>query len=305
MVQCEICQKYIKSLSHHVKVHSLSIKEYYELYCRSENEGYCLVCGKQTKFYGINKGYNKYCSNMCSEQCDIKLNKQKQTCFKKYGVVNPSQSIDIQNKIQQTCLNKYGVKSYSQTEEYLEKYTATCLEKYGKSTYCKTDDFKNKKRKTLLSNYGVDNYSQSFEYSDRKDSINTKRYLTMKKNNSFNVSKPEKKLEDYLRSIFNDVMVQYKSDIYPFNCDFYIPEIDLYIELQISWTHGKEPFIGSDEQLDVLKMWEEKAKTSEYYQHAINVWTKSDVFKRTVAKNSNLNYLEIFDVNYVILPVSL
>ena len=40
-----------------------------------------------------------------------------------------------------------------------------------------------------------------------------------------------------------------------------------------------------------------KSKNSGYYQNAINVWILSDVKKRNIAKENNLNYLEIFSIN--------
>lgn len=46
--------------------------------------------------------------------------KSKETCMKKYGVENPSQSLEIKEKIKQNNLNKYGAEYYSQTKEYKE-----------------------------------------------------------------------------------------------------------------------------------------------------------------------------------------
>lgn len=48
-----------------------------------------------------------------------------------------------------------------------------------------------------------------------------------------------------LKEKFNNVKRNYKSELYPFHCDFYIPEKDLYIEYQGHPGHGNEPF---DEQ---------------------------------------------------------
>jgi len=45
-----------------------------------------------------------------------------------------------------------------------------------------------------------------------------------------------------------------------------------------------------------------KSKNTPYYNNAITNWTISDVDKRNVAKENNLNYLEIFanDINTII-----
>lgn len=61
----------------------------------------------------------------------------------------------------------------------------------------------------------------------------TKDYITRKKNNSFNKSKVEEDLYTQLLIENKDKTIyrQYKDDRYPYYCDFYILEDDLFIEL--------------------------------------------------------------------------
>lgn len=117
---------------------------------------------------------------------------------------------------------------------------------------------------------------------------------TKRKNNSFNSSKPEstyysKLCEEYGKS---DVLSNYNKDSrYPFHCDFYIKSLDLFIELNLHWTHGGRPFDPNDEGCQKqLALWEEKAKTSKFYQQAIYVWTQLDVRKRETALQNKINY---------------
>ena len=49
--------------------------------------------------------------------------------------------------------------------------------------------------------------------------------------------------------------------------------------------------------LNKLSIWKEKSKESDYYKQAIYTWTNLDVRKRNIAKENNLNYLEIFTDN--------
>ena len=44
-------------------------------------------------------------------------------------------------------------------------------------------------------------------------------------------------------------------------------------------------------------MWQEKAKTSQFYANAIKTWTERDVEKQRVAKENNLNCKIIYDNN--------
>ena len=67
--------------------------------------------------------------------------------------------------------------------------------------------------------------------------------LTKMKNNSGTKSKSEDAFYKSLKITFNDVVRQYyDKERYPFNCDFYIPSIDLFIEYQGHPSHGIEPY---------------------------------------------------------------
>ena len=125
----------------------------------------------------------------------------------------------------------------------------------------------------------------------------TKEYLTKKINNSFNTSKPE---EEFYRTLLEEnknktIYRRYKEKRYPFYCDFYIVEDDLFIELNAHWTHGGKPYNPDDISCqEQLKVWQEKAKTSQFYAEAIKTWTVRDVEKQRIAKEHNLNYKVIY-----------
>ena len=132
---------------------------------------------------------------------------------------------------------------------------------------------------------------------EQKAIANEKSYQTKKSNNSFNISKPEETYYEELCSRYGreNILRQFKSDKYPFNCDFYIISEDLYIELNASWTHGPHPFDSTDpSDLKLKNLWEEKAKTSKYYRNALDVWTKRDVQKLQTLRNNKLNFHLIY-----------
>ena len=132
----------------------------------------------------------------------------------------------------------------------------------------------------------------------QNENILQKNFDSKKKHNSYKQSKPEELLYKYLCNRYgtDDILRQYKSDLYPYNCDFYIKSLDLYIELQGYWSHGYHPFNPNDkndiERLNKLISRKDKSG----YIHAIDVWTVRDVNKREIAKQNNLNYLEIFSI---------
>ena len=72
----------------------------------------------------------------------------------------------------------------------------------------------------------------------------------------------------------------------------------MYIEYHGTWTHGGKPFDKDEEECKAkLSTWQEKAKTSKFYQTAVYVWTDLDLRKRQCAINNGLNYLTFYDLN--------
>ena len=221
----------------------------------------------------------------------------KKTNLKKYGCENPMQNKGIQNKAKetikrekvvekrkQTCLEKYGVEIPSQNEAVLQKMYKTNIEKYGNYCSCNNTEVKNKISKKVKKAY-------SSGIPKKKE------YETKKLNNTWNSSKPEEEAYKLLLTRFNkeDIIRQYSSPLYNYSCDFYIKSLDLYIECQFTWTHGKEPFNENNKiHKKLVEKWNEK--NTEYYLYAIKVWTYYDPLKRKTAKENNLNWKEFFNL---------
>ena len=126
-----------------------------------------------------------------------------------------------------------------------------------------------------------------------------KYYNSLNKNGWYRKSKAEQKvyLELVERYGESDVICQYsKDERYPFNCDFYVKSKDLFIEVNSFWHHGPHRFDENNEKdIELLKQWEEKAKSSQQYKNAINTWTIRDKNKIETAKKNNLNYITIYN----------
>ena len=154
----------------------------------------------------------------------------------------------------------------------------------------------------MMDKYGSKIYCKSEDYIKHKNKIIDKISETKRKNNSFNVSKPEEFIYNILKENYTDVKREYNEDPrYPWHCDFYIPKIDTFIELQGYYTHGKHPFNKNSKE-DIDRLNKLKIKYKDYYENKgkwpqiISVWTESDVLKRNKAKEENLKYIEIFTI---------
>lgn len=90
---------------------------------------------------------------------------------------------------------------------------------------------------------------------------------------------------------------QYNRDErYPFHCDFYVKSLDLFIELNLHWTHGKHPFNQRSkddiEEIDNLAF---KARDHEAILSKLRTWLSSDPTKFSFALNNNLNYIAVYE----------
>lgn len=271
--------------------------------------------------------------------------KAKETCLQRYGVTSPLKSEIFKQKSKETCLQKYGVEYTGQIPEKIEKTHKACLEKYGVDSVFKVQKFRNqsldtcikkyasneddinsivnigqlkyvkdKIKNTCLEKYGVENPMQTQYYKNlissilSSNEIQEKIYNTKLLNNSFNISYQEDVCFDLLKGKYSDCIRQYKSELYPFNCDFYIPSLDLYIEYNGSHYHHYHPFdINDDNDINELNRLKEKAENSNahkngkksQYDNIIYTWTILDLKKRNIAQQNNLNYIEFWNINEV------
>ena len=222
--------------------------------------------------------------------------------IKKYGVDNALAAKEVQDKITYTMEAKYGTRDILHTEYGINKTKETLLEKYGVDNISKYRPSRIKYENTMMDKYGSKVYCKSEDYIKHKNKIIDKISETKRKNNSFNVSKPEEFIYNILKENYTDVKREYNEDPrYPWHCDFYIPKIDTFIELQGYYTHGKHPFNKNSKE-DIDRLNKLKIKYKDYYENKgkwpqiISVWTESDVLKRNKAKEENLKYIEIFTI---------
>jgi len=197
MLKCKICNsEFDKSfhLSIHIKQkHNIPIKDYYDKYYKTEDEGFCKTCRKTTKFQCMTNGYITYCCNRCAamdkdlqkiKKSKMKVHyrngsiqkKTKETCNERYGVDNPSQSKKIKNKKKQTFRQNYGVDNCFQHPKIQEKSKETCLEKYGVEYSGSSPIVQKKKKQTCLKKYGVEHYSETDEYKEKIKHTCNERY---------------------------------------------------------------------------------------------------------------------------------
>lgn len=272
-MKCAICLKEVKRMANHAfMAHNLTSKEYYDTYIKIG--GYCKVCGKETKYAGIKRGYRKYCSYTCNGKSDTTKQKRINTNLEKYG--------------------------------YKNTFTLVHDEAIAKA---RSPESREKAKNTTLQHYGVPYPLQvpEIHIKCQSEMAKQKAYNTKKKNNSFVYSRLEEYLKNELIKLGVLFYRQYKSEEYPFRCDFYIPDKKLYIEINGHWTHGEHIFDPTDKKdIQQLDKWKSKAKTSDFYKNAVKVWTHNDILKKNTAIKNNLNYIILWnkdDIDKFILTI--
>lgn len=291
-----------------------------------ETHPYCKTCGKKLKFNYINKCLPQYCSQKCKANNIEVREKTKQTCLKKYGVTNGGASKQAQEKIKQTTLLHYGVE-YSwqakeikdkikqtnnkklgvdypmQSKKVKEKSKQTCLKKYGCEYTGQAEIKKIHAKETFIKHYG---YEHNWKHPDIIKQCIENRFKNKIEINNITSSKPEQICYQLLKSKFNNVVRQKRNKIkYPFYCDFYIKDIDTWIEYNGFMTHGYHPFNPNCKE-DQNKLNELKEKDLNHknpgnnlYYSTIITWTQYDPLKRKIAKENNLKYIEFWNLQEV------
>lgn len=242
----------------------------------------CKECGKRFGYKSNvdRHGYAQFCSRKCANNNEITKQHLRETCYKKYGVSNPAKAACIKEKYQHHMEEKYGV---------------------GIKNAWQAKEVQDKTKQTLLSKFGVDNIAKSQYSKDKhklceKETV-AKRNSTKRKHGTFNTSNWEIEAYKLICKTFKkkNVIRQYTSAKYPFQCDFYIKSLDLYIEFNGSWTHGPHPFNPMcKDDIVLVEKW--KAKNTKYYDIAMHTWTVRDVNKRIIAKQNNINIKEFWKI---------
>jgi len=205
-------------------------------------------------------------------------------------------------KIEQTNLEKYGVKCSFSSKDPEINGRASIKRKYGVESFWSSQQFKDLYKDEEYKNKVQEKAIQTRLHDIDENGLNSyqrsaiKRFETMKKNNSFNTSQPEEECYQLLLKKFSkdDIERQYKSQSYPFHCDFYIKSLDLYIEYHGTWTHQFKPFKHSVEDLQKLK--ELQNKNTKYYNTSIEIWTKIDPLKLQTFKKNKLNFKIFYNI---------
>lgn len=267
----------------------------------------CPICGKEVEFEGWDRGFNMYCSHECRNSelaLEERLKKMIATTMERYNVPFAVQSPIIRERTEKTCMDRYNYPCTLVVPSIKKKIQDKIMELYNVEHISQSSIIQQRKEETCMKNNGVRFGLQTKKCIENAhtDEAEHQRHETKKHKGCFRKSSLEDKFEDYLFKEYPHYTINrnyYNDERYPHSCDFYIKELDLFIELQGFVSHGPHPFDPTNqEDLDLFYKWGDKASESRpsYYDYQKN-WTIVDVEKRMDAWRNNLNFLEIFSNN--------
>lgn len=229
-------------------------------------------CQRERALYG----YHRRC--LTEEEKIVANERRIATSQSRYGVDHPSQRVSFRRSMSQYMCDPENQRRIR------AKTVATNQERYGVAYF------------TQLPEHRQEQSRRMSDPSHQRRILSTKR-----ENGTLSTSSSEDALYGLLVEYADQhgmtVVRQYRDEkCYPFAVDFYIPERDLFIELNGSWSHGGH-WYEADREMDqrTVHTWLKKGKKSKYYRVALETWIKRDVRKREAARKAQLNYVTLWD----------
>lgn len=248
----------------------------------------CITCGKKLEL-NLKILTNTHCSCKCAQN---------------------------DSKVKQERIDSYKETYWNNRDKIIAKKIENSLANWGVEYPSQSDIIKEHKRNTYLLRFGAESWWKSqacIEHNkELAEQITCKRFETYN-NNHRKFSKSEQYVYELIKSTYPSVIRQYYDERYPYHCDFYIPEYDIFIEYQGSEMHGDHAYNENDDNdKRIVENLIEKSnsrkqitgKNISRYDVMIHTWTIRDVEKRKTAEMQNLNYLEIWSLENILEKIA-
>lgn len=289
------------------------IKQYYDKYLKKPNEGVCKICNNESIFISISSGYSNKCSlhknkyklinpkptskthsclicGFTSKKLKYHINNNHDLSEKEYYdkyLKQPDEGIcPVCGKSTNFIGYLYGYRQHCSTscsssdKKVQEKNKNTNLERYGVKHNWNNGPLREHCKETMIERYGVDHNWKSSELRSKEN---------------FKISE----LEQYFINKLKLYKINYKyryygNDIYPYECDFYLPESNTFIEIHGTAFHDDHIFNPTSEE-DIKNLEYYKSRTdSSWYQSKVRIWLK-DKEKYDFAIKNKLNLIILWN----------
>lgn len=183
----------------------------------------------KTELYG-NKNFNN-------------RKKSTETCLDKYNVENPQQNKEIKDKTKITNLKTYGFDVASKNKKVQEKTKETNLIKWGSLCTLHSDKQKEKIKKIFIDKYGFDNPMKNKEIFTKAQitGLKRKKYLNTELlyQGTYELDFLNKYYDKLLIENGKSIKIKYKEKNTMYHSDFFIPNMNLIVEIKSSYWYEK------------------------------------------------------------------
>lgn len=186
----------------------------------------------------------------------------------------------------------------------------TCGYRQHCSVSCSSSDpnVQAKNKVTNMRLYGVEHNWNKGELRNHQEETMLKKYKVRHNWQSGELRSKEKfkisELEQFFINKLNDLNINYEyryfdvSGRYPYECDFYLPDTDTFIEINGTALHDNHIF-DSNNKKDIEYLEYLKSRTdSSWYQSKVRIWLK-DKEKYDCAMENKLNYAIIWNNDHI------
>lgn len=140
-------------------------------------KGYRLFCGTKKNCQCARKEHSetlqKYHRSLTDQEKQQRIENQKQTNLKKYGVENTMHLLEIREKLKATNQSRYGADYPLQSESIKEKIKATNQSRYGTDYPLQNLNIQQKSHQTAQQRYGMDYMKTARQaFLDKNDNQN-------------------------------------------------------------------------------------------------------------------------------------
>ena len=232
---------------------------------RNMGHGYNNVCNKKECLYtfksiNLQRGLiKKYGTHAAVYVKDIK-EKQENTCLKKYGNKSPLSNDSVRNKIKKSNIARYGCENPLGNNQIRQNIKLTMMDRYGVENPIQNENIHQKMKNTMMDRYGVERFLSNS--SEMKKSIQ-KKYNVDYAQQDRKIHETQQKAGfkikifkntiilyrgsyelDFLEKFYtiypdlinaNSIKYRYKSKNRIYHPDFFIPSLNLIIEIKNSY----------------------------------------------------------------------
>lgn len=206
--------------------------------------------------------YCKDCFGKSEKAQQIKQEKSKNTCLKKYSADNPMKNVEVQRRLNETLKERYGTDNLMELPEIKQKIKETCLNKYGVENILSLPENQSKSKRAIQEKYGVEKVFQvreirekaketsqlkyGVDYALQNEGVRKQAQEALAKSGKVPISKPQKAIFDLLQKHYQNCFLNYPESLLSLDCAIFLDNVKIDIEYDGWYWH-------QDQQKDIKR----------------------------------------------------